>query len=403
MATIQRASRQQTATTLELFFDLVFVFALTQVTALMAHDLSPQAIVNGMLILGLLWWGWVCYAWVGNVTRADEGLVRLAMLAAMAVMFVAALAIPQAFHDEPGNVHGPLVIAGCYFVFRVIHLVIMWLASEDDAGLRSQLFRFAPTILGSSSLLVVAAFQEGWTQTALWAAALAADYVGNLLGGADGWRLPAPGHFAERHGLILIVALGESIVAMGIGIGDYPLTWPVVAAAVTGLAVTSGLWWLYFDLSALHGEHALASCEPEERAAMARDAYSYLHLPILAGVILLALGFKKALEYVSDTSHHGIADPLTGEAMHALFLGVVLYLLGHVAFKLRTVRTVSVPRLVLVGAILALWVLAPQVPAVGQLVGIAVLVWGLVVFETVRYAEIRDAVRHGHGAGGSAS
>lgn len=395
---IARARRDQSATTLELFFDLVFVFALTQVTAQMAHDLSAHAIVNGVLILGLLWWAWVCYSWVGNVTRADEGLVRLAMLAAMAVMFVAALTIPEAFHDEPGSVHGPLVIAGCYFVFRVIHLVIMWLVSADDAGLRAQLFRFAPTLVGSTSLLVVAAFQDGWTQTALWGAALAADYLGNLLGGAEGWRLPAPGHFAERHGLILIVALGESIVAIGIGIGSFPLTWPVVAAAVTGLAVTSGLWWLYFDLSALHGEHALADCEPEERAGMARDAYSYLHLPILTGVILLALGFKKALEYVSDSTHHELSDPLTGPAMHALFLGVVLYLLGHVGFKLRTVRTVSRPRLVLLAAVVVLWALAPQIPALGQLVAIAVLVWALVVFETVRYADLRNAVRHGHHA-----
>jgi low temperature requirement protein LtrA len=396
---VERATAEQTATTLELFFDLVFVFALTQVTALLAHDLTVHGVVNGMLILGLLWWAWVCYSWVGNVVRADEGWVRIGILVAMAVMFVAALSILDAFHDADGGLHGPLVIAVCYFVFRLIHLVIFWHVSRYDPGLRNQLFRFAPTLLVSTTLLVLASSAHGWTQTALWGGALAADYLGNLAGGARGWRLPAPGHFAERHGLIIIVALGESIVAIGIGAEDFALSWPVVVAATAGLALSSGLWWLYFDTSALRGEHALAECTEDKRAAMARDAYSYLHLPMVTGVVLLALGFKKGLEYVGDVDHHDLSDPLKGLALAALFGGVVLYLLGHVGFKLRTTGEVSTPRLLLVGLLLVAWLLGPAIPALGQIVLISVLVWALVAYETFHYREERHHLRHAHALG----
>jgi low temperature requirement protein LtrA len=382
-------------TPLELFFDLVFVFALTQVTAFMAEDVSGQSLVRGVLVLVLLWWAWTGYAWLCNVVSADAGAVRVVLLTAMAAMFVLALTIPEAFDDLPGGLNGPVVLAACYFVFRFMHLVMFWLISRDDPGLRRQVARFAPSVFGGTITLLVASTTDGHTQTLLWVVALTVDYVGTLLGGADGWRVRSPGHFAERHGLILIVALGESIVAIGVGVAELPISVPIVVASVLGLGVAASLWWIYFDMSALHAEHALAA-EPEEtRARLARDAYSFLHVPLLIGVVLTALGLKKVLEYVGDVENHGLDDPLKGAALLALHGGVFIYLLGHVAFKWRTAHALIPARLVAAGALVGTWALGPHVPALatlGTVVGVVAL---LVAYETVVYAEHRRAL-HPH-------
>lgn len=382
-------------TPLELFFDLVFVFALTQVTAFMAEDLSGQTLVRGVLVLALLWWAWTGYAWLCNVVSADAGAVRLVLLAAMTAMFVLALAIPEAFDDLPGGLPGPVVLALAYFVFRLMHLVMFWLISRDDPGLRRQLARFAPSVFGGTLTLLVASTTEGNTQTALWVLALTVDYVGTLLGGADGWRIRSPGHFAERHGLIVIVALGESIVAIGVGVAELPISVPIIVASVLGLAVAAALWWIYFDLSALHGEHAFVA-EPEEtRARFARDAYSFLHVPLMIGVVLTALGLKKVLEYVGDLEHHDLDDPLKGIALLALHGGVVVYLLGHVAFKWRTTHSLVPARLVAAAALVGTWALGPQLPALATLGTLAVVLTALVAYETLAYAEHRRAL-HPH-------
>ncbi len=375
-------------TPIELFFDLVFVFGLTQITALMAHDVSVHGIVRGLLILALLWWSWVGYAWLCNVVVADEGAVRAALFAVMAAMFLLALAIPQAFTDLPGGSNGPVVVALCYFAFRALHLVLFWIAARDDPGLRKQLIRFAPSVIGGTGLLLVASQFSGALQTGLWALALLADYGGTFLGGAAGWRLRAPGHFAERHGLIIIVALGESIVAIGVGMSGLPISWSVVAASVLGLTVCAALWWAYFDTSALLGERALVA-EPEaNRSRLARDAYSYLHLPMVVGIVLMALGLKKVLQHVVDGGHD---EPLT---LAALYGGAALYLLAHVGFKMRVLHTVTVQRIVVAIVLLLLvplttW-LAP-LAALAVLAGVLVLLTG---YEMIRFATARDAVRH---------
>jgi low temperature requirement protein LtrA len=388
-----------TVTPLELFFDLVFVFALTQVTAMMADDLTGEGVLRGMLILALLWWSWTGYAWLSNVVRADEGAVRLVLITAMAAMFVLALTIPEAFDDLPGGLHGPVVLAVCYFVFRLMHLVMFWVIARDDPGLRAQLLRFTPSMVGGTALLLVASTLDGTAQTLMWAAALLADYLGTLLGGSAGWRLRSPSHFAERHGLILIVALGESIVAIGVGVAQLPISGPIVVASVLGLTLASALWWTYFDISAMKGERALAE-EPEAtRAALARDAYSYFHMPLIAGVVLTALGMKKVLEYVGDSSDHELSDPLKGVALYALFGGVVLYLLGHVGFKWRTGHEIGLSRLVPALALTALVPVAAQLPALAALALLTVVMVATVGFETWRYAEHRRRLRGGaHGS-----
>jgi low temperature requirement protein LtrA len=215
-----------------------------------------------------------------------------------------------------------------------------------------------------------------------------------LLAGAEGWRLRSASHFAERHGLILIVALGESIVAIGVGVGALPISWPIVVATGVALSLCAAMWWTYFDISALQGEHALA-IEPEAtRPRLARDAYTFLHFPLLVGVVLTALGLKKVLEYVGDTAHHDLSDPLTGAGLYVLYAGVAIYLLGHLAFKWRTVHALNPVRFVALGAVVVLAPFAAETPALLALTLVTAVVVAVVVFETVYFAEHRNQVRH---------
>jgi low temperature requirement protein LtrA len=384
---------QATVTPLELFFDLVFVFALTQVTAFMADELSWHGILRGALVMMLLWWAWTGYAWLASVASAEERPIKLVLLTGMAAMFVLALCIPEAFDDLPGGLTGPVVLAICYLLFRVMHFVMFLIIAREDAGLRSQLLRFAPSVFISSMVLLVASQFEGWLQTGLWMLALVADYLGTALAGFSGWRLPAPGHFSERHGLIIIVALGESFVAIGVGVAQEPISWVIVIASVLGLILASALWWAYFDVSALLGEHALATEPVETRARLARNAYSFAHLPLVLGIVLVAFGLKEVLLYVSDSSEHSLTDPLPAVALVALVGGVVLYLLGHVVFKWLTVHTVSVVRLAAAGALLLTIPLIAGQPALVQLSVVALLVACAVLVESVLFAESRRKIR----------
>ena len=390
---IRDEQAQARVTPLELFFDLVFVFALTQVTAYMADELNWQGILRGALVIMLLWWAWTGYAWLANVASAEEPPIKLSILAGMSAMFVLALCIPEAFDDAPGGLNGPVVLALCYLLFRFMHFVMFMIVARDDPGLRSQLLRFAPSVLVGSAVLLVASQYDGWAQTALWMLALVADYVGTALGGFSGWRLPAPGHFSERHGLILIVALGESIVAIGVGVAKEPISWVIILASLLGLVLASAMWWAYFDVSALLGEHALASEPPETRVRLARNAYSFGHMPLAVGVVLVALGLKEVLLYVSDSSHHELTEPLPSVALAALIGGVVVYLLGHVVFKWLTVHSVSAVRLAAAGVLLlAIPVIAGR-PALLQLGVVALIVVCAVLIESAVFAESRRRIR----------
>ena len=364
---------------LELFFDLVFVLAITQCTALMANDPTWRGVGRGLVVLGLLWWAWVGYAWLTSVVDPDEGGVRLVLFAAMAALLVTSLCVPDAFGDLG------LTLAIAYGGVRVAQIALFVLASRDDTGLRHSVVGLGASTAIGVTILVAGSFFDGDARLAVWATALAFDMAGPLFIDTSGWRL-VPGHFAERHGLIVIVALGESIVAIGVG-AEAGVDGGVIAAAVLGIAVACAFWWIYFDVAALAAARRLAEVEPvRERNELARDSYSYLHLPMVAAIVLVALGMKSTLAHVGD--------PLRWETAVALVGGSALYLLAHVAFKLRSLGTVSLQRLVAALVLLAFVPLAHEVDAFVTVGVVNAVLWGMIAFELIRYADVRQDVRH---------
>ncbi len=370
---------EERVTPLELFFDLVFVLALTQCTALMAGEPTWGGLAKGLLVLAVLWWSWVGYAWLTSVVDPEEGAVRLVIFAAMAALLVVALCVPDAFGDLG------LTFALAYAGVRAAHIALYVLASRDDPAMRKSVLGLAVSTAIGVGLLVGASFLDGLAQGALWAVAIGLDMLGPFLFGAEGWKL-VPGHFAERHGLIVIIALGESIVAIGVG-AEAGLTFGVGVAAVLGVGLAATLWWAYFDVVALVATRRLEEAPAGRvRNEMARDSYSFLHLPMVAGIVLVALGLKKTLEHVDE--------PLSTVPAAALVGGLALYLLAHVAFRERNVRTLSVRRLVTAVVLVALLPVAVELPALATLALVTAVMCALIAYETIRYAEARDRIRH---------
>jgi low temperature requirement protein LtrA len=366
-------------TPLELFFDLVFVLALTQCTTLIAHDATWEGMLKGLLVLGMLWWSWVGYAWLTSVVDPEEGAVRLAIFVAMGAFLVAALCVPGAFGSDA------LLFACAYAVVRTAHIVLFMLASREDPALRQSVIGLAGSTAVGSGLLFAAAFTSGALQLAVWGLALLLDAGGPLLFGQDGWKL-VPEHFAERHGLIVIIALGESIVAIGVG-AKASIDAGVVLAGLLGVAVGAALWWVYFDVTAIVARRRLAkAAEGRERNGVARDSYSYLHFPMVAGIALIAVGLKRTIVHVDE--------PLNIVSAAALLGGAALYLLAHVAFRWRNMHTLSVRRLLCALALLALLPAATSLSALLTLAILAALLLALIVYEAVRYADSRDRIRH---------
>jgi low temperature requirement protein LtrA len=366
---------------LELFFDLVFVFALTQVTQAMSDDPSWTGLGRAMLVLGLLWWAWAAYAWLTNYIDADADRERLLMFGVMGAFLVAALAVPSAFEDDA------LVFAIAYAAARWLHIFIFAEANDDvDAG--QAIRRLARTALPAPALLIVGALLGGDAQTALWLLALAIDFAGPFVFGVRGFQV-SPGHFAERFSLIVIIALGESIVAIGAGIEE-PLDAGILVAAALGIVLACALWWAYFDVVEIIAEARFRQLEGHSLLLVARDSYSYLHLPMVAGIVLVALGAKKTLA--------GVDEPLKLIPAVALFGGVALYYAGHIGFRLRTIGGISRGRLLAALVCLALIPLAREVDALVALALAAGIASTVIAYETIHYAESRRRLRSEHSA-----
>jgi low temperature requirement protein LtrA len=326
-----------------------------------------------------LWWAWGGYSWLTNAVPAEEVIpARLVILTSMAAMLVASLAVPEAF----GN-YG-VIFGMAYFIVRLLHVLLFVLATGNTPETHQAFVRLVPGFLVAPALLIPAGFVDGFAQGALWAAALAIDLSVSLVRGVSGFQVHAE-HFVERYGLIVIIALGESIVAIGVGASGLPLGAGIVVAAVLGIALAAALWWAYFDLVTLVAGQRLSAAKGEERARLARDSYSYLHLPMVAGIIFVALGIKKILAHVGD--------PLGIIPAVALCGGVALYLLGHNAFRLRDVGSVSVPRLVVAVCCCGLIPVAVSLPSLLTLAILATLLCGLAAFETMRSREFRRELR----------
>lgn len=371
---------ERRVTPLELFFDLVFVFALTQVTGFLADHLTWTGMLQGAALLAILWWAWGGYAWLTNAVPAEEVIpARLVILTAMAAMIVVSLAVPGAFGE-----YGVL-FAVAYFVVRLLHVVLFVLATGNTPETHQAIVRLAPGFLGAPVLLIPAGFLDGFAQGALWTVAIAIDLGVSLVQGVSGFQVNAE-HFAERHGLVMIIALGESIVAIGVGASGLALGTGVIIAAVLGVALAAALWWAYFDLVMLVAGRRLSAAKGEERARLARDSYSYLHLPMVAGIVLVALGIKQTLAHVGD--------PLGTIPAVAMCGGVALYLLGHNAFRLRDVGSVSIPRLAVTVLCCALIpTIAISVASLITLAILAVLLCALATFETMQSREFRRELR----------
>lgn len=379
--------REHRVTPLELFFDLVFVFAITQVTSFLAHDPTWGGALRAMLVLAAVWWAWATYAWLTSGADIDEGGVRLAMLAAMTVMLGVALSVPGAFAGDA------ILFGVAYLIVRALHIVLSWLLARDEPDRRGALLRFAPTTVVGAGLILAAGFLDSHARMALWVVALAADYLGpTLIGMGGGWKV-APEHFAERHGLMILIALGESIIAIGVGAG-FELVTRVIVAAAFGMVVVSALWWLYFDVAAILARRPLIQASGIERARLARDAYSYLHLPMIAGIVLFAFSLKTTIGHPSATLDQLPAVALCG--------GVALYLLAHIAFLWRSGGRIWRRRSY--GAVLLLLLMPATlvIPALAAL-GLVSAVCALVVATEAigrreHRARIRDAERGGASA-----
>jgi low temperature requirement protein LtrA len=371
------ASESRRVTPLELFFDLVFVFAITRVTTMLAQDTTWGGIGRGLLVLAALWWAWCGFAWLTNAIDAEEGSGRLVIFVAMAGMLVASLAVPGAFGADA------LTFTLALIVVRVAHLVA-YARGAGTIELRTAVLRMSPPVLVAMGLLLLATTLDGWAQAACWIVALAVDYTAPLRGGTESWGVE-PGHFAERHGLIILIALGESLVALGVGASHTRLSGLTIVATLLGLTVVAALWWAYFDVVALVAERKLTSLTGSARNRMARDSYSYLHYVLVAGIVLFALGLKVSL---TDLRR---ALPLIPAV--ALCGGPALYLAGHVLFRLRNVGTVNRQRVV---AAVVLAALVPFVRGVSSIWGVAAVAGvcvALIAYEALRFADVRTMVR----------
>jgi low temperature requirement protein LtrA len=371
--------REHSVTPRELFFDLVFVFAFTQVTTLLANDPTFPGIGRGVLVLGALWWPWTAYAWLTNTVDPEDGVVGAALLVALIAMFLAALAVPGVFGDDG------VLFGAAFLVVCAMHLALYALAGRGDPDLLSAVLRLAPWTLLGATLILVAGFADG-PRTWLWVAALACTYVGAGLSGSTGWRV-FPSHLAERYGLVLIIALGEAFVAIGIGATGIDLGLGEIATAILGLLVATSFWLAYFDFFSIRGARLLADLRGSDRVALARDVYAYAHLPMIVGIVLFAFAMKTIVGHVGEE--------LDWVAAFALCGGSALYLLTYSAIRTRIERRLALSRGRFAAAVLLLLVLplATVVPALAAL-GLVTAVWlGLHAYELVWWREARAESR----------
>jgi low temperature requirement protein LtrA len=359
---------------LELFFDLVFVFAITQVTTLLLEDSSAGGFARAALVLFLVWWAWGGYAWMTNAIDIDSLGVRVAFLAGTAGSFFVALAVPHAFDREGAWFAVPFVFV------RVLHVALYTWGLRTDPAHQAAIKQLAPWFLVAPAFVLAGGLVDDPGRTGLWAASIAIDVAGALSVGRAGFRV-SPAHFAERYGLFVIIALGESIVAIGAGAAGLERDFTFAVAVAVAFGGAAALWWAYFDVPARAAERALHAAPPAQRGPLARDVFSIFHYPIVLGIIFFAVAAKKTL---ADP-----AAPLSAAGRWALGLGVALYLTGFVLGRYRSLRRVAWERGAGAAAAFVAVLLLDGLAAVALLAVVVGVLTLAVALESARLRDVR--------------
>jgi low temperature requirement protein LtrA len=367
-------------TSFEIFFDLVFVFAIIRVVSFMTHSLTFLTLAQGLILLLLLWWSWSAYAWVGNQAKADQGLMEAGMVVAMAALFIAGLVMPDAFGGGP--IDAPLILALALAVVRVVYNGLYLYAAVGDRRLRAQLLLGTIPLSAAWIAFIVGALIGGTAQTLLWAAAIVIDYGGGRVTSSfSGYQLRSPRHFSERHGLILIIALGESLISIGEGTGPSVTGWLVLAAGTLGVALAVCLYVLYFAQAKETAESALTRAPEARRIKIARDAYTFAHFPMIAGILYIAVGIQEVLIHITHGGSPTAGEPLGWPAATALYAGAAMYLVGRAAFLRLSAGPFPAAQLPAAAVALILLPAARYLPALAALGLITALVAGQAGYE----------------------
>ena len=296
---------EQGADFVELFFDLVFVYAITRITAYTAHHLDASHIPIAVLTFWLIWWGWTQFTWSLNAANTRLSFVRLLVLLATGVAFVMASSVDEAFGD------GVMWFAVPYVIIRTIGIAL-YARVTTGKGASNQIRAFAiPSFVGLIAIMA-GAFADPSIRIWWWLLAIGFDMLAGYLGGrAEGWDLKS-GHFAERHGLIVIIALGESLIVAAIAVGSQDRSQELLIVGGLAVLVTCLLWWSYFSWIYEYMEKQFSKLTGSKQTSLARDAYSFLHFPLICGIIGIAVGFEKILGHPHDLLNIPIAAALGG-------------------------------------------------------------------------------------------
>ena len=366
---VSPAGAERRTTPVELFWDLAFVFAITQVTHFLLFHLTWGGFLRGMILLALIWWAWSAFVWAANAQSEDSATMQTALLVSLVLIFIAGIAVPGAFGDEA------TLFALTYSGVRLIHLGLYVDASRRGNASWESIVGFAAATLAALALLVAGSFFDLTTQTIFWAAALAIDYAGPAWltrARLRGLQQVAVAHFAERYALFVIICLGESIVAIGLAANGLALDAQLVAAICFGLLATIGLWRIYFGELAVDAEQRLRETDNDVVLAAA-DGYSYLHLLIVAGIVVFAAG----VGVVVESPGLYLGDPIR----LCLCGGIALYLLGHAAFRLRMVNEVNLSELLAAAAAMVAFAISDELKGYLTVGLVALILMGLVIDE----------------------
>jgi low temperature requirement protein LtrA len=360
--------------TFELFFDLVFVFAFTQVTTLWLEQATWGGLGRGLLVICALWWAWASYAWLTNAANVEADSVLGVMLFATGALFVAALAVPEAFGAQR------FVFAVAFFLVLASFVGLYALVSRREPDLLAAVLRISWPVFSGAALIVAAAFAPAGWRPAIWSLALVIGLFGPLLSGLEGWRV-YPAHFAERHGLIVIIAIGESLGSIGFGARSTPLDARVIVAVVLGFLAAASFWLAYFDFASGSVQALMSKRRGIARVAFARDVYTYGHLPMVVGIVLFAFGVRTTIGHVG-------AELRLIPAL-ALCCGPALYLFGFVVLRWRATHTVGRGRPTAAVVFGLLTITATHVPALAAL-ALVTFAWGaLHAYELIAFHEER--------------